>query len=700
MRDSQRLRDKHAEFLDEFNIIANAQWDIRQQCIADRRFASVPGAQWEGDLDQQWALNKPRFEINKIQRSINRIVSEYRNQRIDAQFISKDGKNADEIADTCASLYRSDMQDSVADEAKDNAMDEAVSGGMGAWRLKTVLVDEDDEDEDAPQRIAWEPIVDADTSVYFNKSNRQDKADATLCFLLEAIERNSYITEYDDDPVSWPKATGQTFFDWCTPDVVYIATVYQIEKKRQKMHVFQNAVLDLLGESEVGENETEREYTDKELEDEELITELEATGWHEVRIESAKRKRVHKYVMSGGKILEDCGQIVGPNIPVVVTYGKRWFIDNIERFQGQTRLAKDAQRLSNMQRSKLAEISAYSTIEKPIFAPDQVTGLEQYWATDNTVNYPYQLARPLFNPDGSIANVGPLAYTKVPQIPPALAAILQTCEKDLQDLLGEKDSAEEVKSNVSVEAVELTQNRLDMQAYLYISNMAKAEKRCGEIWYGMAREVYTQAGRVVKGIDRKGSAQSIELMKPSMVDEKQGYANDISGSKLDIAVTIGPSSQSKRNATVRGMTGLMSVVQNPQDAEILTAVIMSNAEVEGGESVNRYYHRKLVRMGVEKPTEEEAKELQAEQQAAAQQAQNDPQAQFLRAGAAKEESLAIKAQADTKLSLAKAEQAGAESAKTVSDINVGEQAAQLQMLAAVDASLDSMAAAATPVATP
>jgi hypothetical protein len=34
-------------------------------------------------------------------------------------------------------------------------------------------------------------------------------------------------------------------------------------------------------------------------------------------------------------------------------YGKRWFVDNIERCMGHVRLAKDPQRLKNMQLSKL-----------------------------------------------------------------------------------------------------------------------------------------------------------------------------------------------------------------------------------------------------------------------------------------------------------------------------------------------------------
>ena len=47
------------------------------------------------------------------------------------------------------------------------------------------------------------------------------------------------------------------------------------------------------------------------------------------------------------------------------------------------RLAKDAQRLKNMQLSKLGEISSLSTVEKPIVTPEQIAGHQNMWKEDN-----------------------------------------------------------------------------------------------------------------------------------------------------------------------------------------------------------------------------------------------------------------------------------------------------------------------------
>ena len=145
MTRSERLATVHQDALQEFDDIQSAMREGRLQCLEDRRFYSIAGAQWEGNLAEQFN-NKPRFEVNKIHLSVMRIINEYRNNRITVDFVSKDGTSDDKLADTCDMLFRADEQDSGADEAYDNAFEEAVGGGFGAFRLRTEYEDEYDEE--------------------------------------------------------------------------------------------------------------------------------------------------------------------------------------------------------------------------------------------------------------------------------------------------------------------------------------------------------------------------------------------------------------------------------------------------------------------------------------------------------------------------------------------------------------------------
>ena len=121
--------------------------------------------------------------------------------------------------------------------------------------------------------------------------------------------------------------------------------------------------------------------------------------------------------MSGGKILEDCGYIAGKMLPIAPGYGKRWYVENIERCMGHVRLAKDAQRLKNMQLSKLAEISALSSTEKPILAPEQIGAHKDMWERDNIDNYAYLLLEPLLDAEGNVISAGPQTTLGPPQYP-------------------------------------------------------------------------------------------------------------------------------------------------------------------------------------------------------------------------------------------------------------------------------------------
>lgn len=664
---SQRLAEVHEEALLQFNQIQTASYEMRRQARDDRRFYSLAGAQWEGTLNAYYE-NRPRLEVNKIHLSVMRIINEYRNNRISVNFISRDGDDNDELVESCASLYRATEQDSVANEAYDNAFEEAVGGGYGAFRLRTEYEDPYDE-ENEYQCIRIEPIFDADSTVYFDlNAKRQDKADAERCYVLTAMTRESYVETWGDDPATWPQETNTNVFDWATADVVYVAEVYCVEEVNETIHIYQNL------------DGTEEKYKDSDFENDENLEEtLEAIGSIKIRQRKVKCRKVHKYIMSGASVLEDCGYIAGTEIPIVPVYGKRWVIDNIERCAGQVRYAKDAQRLKNMQLSKLAEITSLSSYERPIFTPDQIAGHEVQWVEGNLKNFPFQLINPIIDPTtGQMTPTGPVGYTKPPNVPPALAALMQTSELEIKEILGSQEAGEEIDNSMSGRAIELVQNRLDMQSFIYLSNMTKAVQRCGQIWLSMARDVFVESGRKIKGIGPQDEVRSIQLSRPMINQETGGieYANDMTNAKFDVVAEAGPSSSSKRAATVRTLTEIIPLVTDPETQQVLTLMTLQNIEGEGIIEAREYARNKLVRMGVVEPTESEQQELAAEAEAAAQ--QPDPQAQYLEAASQEAIAKAQKAQADTALAMARAEETQAKTAETLAGIDMDERKQAVQ----------------------
>lgn len=654
MSKDSKLAEIHDTALRAFGKIQSAVYEERMQCLEDRRFYSIAGAQWEGAVGELFQ-NKTRIEVNKIHLAIVSIINEYRNNRISVTFSPKDGTKSNKTADMCAGLYRADEKDSGAEEAYDNAFEEAVGGGLGAWRLRTEYEDEEDEDSER-QRIRIEPIFDADSCVYFDlDAKRQDKSDAKFCYVLNSMTHDQFEEEFGEDPKDWPKAVDQSQYDWCRPDVVYVAEYYLVEEVKEMVVFFQ------------GLDGSTVKHTEKYLKDNvDVHDELLALGHKEVRRKKVKKKKVRKYILSGGDVIQDCGYIAGKNIPIIPVYGKRWFIDGTERCMGHVRMAKDPQRLKNMQVSKLAEISAQSSVEKPIFTPAQVAGHQNMWAKDSVEDYAYLLLNPLVNLDGSLNPIGPIGTTKSPNVPPALAGLLQITDQDIKEILGNQNAAEELVSHVSGSAVEMIQNKIGMYPYIYMSNMAKAIKRSGEVWLGIAKEIFVEPNRKMKTISPEGKSTQVELLRP-VISEETGdieYENDLSSSDFDVNVDVGPSSSSKRQALIKGLTAMMQFVQDPETAQILTFMSMTNMEGEGLDDIREYFRKKLVSLGVVMPSEEDKARLQQE----AQQQQPDPNAVFLQASAEEAMAKAEKARADAGLSIAKAEETKAKTISTLAGI--------------------------------
>lgn len=646
----QRLADVHRIALKEFDATVAACRDERQQCLEDRRFYSISGSQWEGSLSDNYE-NKPKFEVNKVHLALIRIISEYRNNRVTVDFKPKDGSENDELADSCDGLYRASEQESNAEEAYDNAFEEAVGGGVGAWRYRAVFEDEEDDTNDQQVPII-EPIYDADSRVFWDAgSRRQDHSDARRCWVLTPYTPDDYRETWNDEPDGWTHDISDTEFDWATSDVVYVAEYYVVEKKTIRQFTYQPQIQDdepLLVTSEDLAN------------DPELENELLATGHKLIDEKRRSRRVVRKYVLSGGGVLEDSGIIAGRHIPVVMTYGKRWFVDGIERCMGHVRLVKDAQRLKNMLISLLAEIAVRSPVEKPIFTPEQMSGHTVEWSQDSVEDYPYLLINPILDGEGNPMASGPVGYTKPPSVPPALATLLQITEQDIQDLLGNQQGGDQVVSNIAARAVELIQQRLDMQSFIYMSNFAKAVKRGGEIWLSMARELLVEPDRKLRAVGKQGEVDQVIIAQRVLDDDgAETIKNDLTGANFNVYTDVGPSSTSRRESTVRTLTELRATASDPEDQKILQSLIMLNVEGEGITDARDYYRKRLVGMGVLEPTEDEQQAMTEAQQGRG----PDANEQLILATAQSELSDAKKKQADVELTMAKVKETEAKTLK-------------------------------------
>lgn len=601
--------DIHDKALKQFSEIWDTVRIEREQCLEDRRFHSIVGAMWEQGIDGRGDAgidlakqfeNKPKMELNKVHIAVTNTVNEYRNNRISVDFVSKDGTE-DKTADVCDSLMRADQERCNAQDVYDMAYEEKAGGGFGGWRLTTEYEDESDPDNDR-QRIAFVEIPDADQSIFFDlDAKRADKLDAKYAFLLTEMTTDGYRDKFDDDPTAWPKDDRWGQFEWHCKDTTFVAEYFVKEQSNETVSYYKTV-----------QGETEK-YTDAEL-TESKIAQLEAVQTEFSHTRKIKKPRVRKYILSGAGIIEDTGYIAGPHIPIVVDYGQRWYINGIERCMGRVRLAKDAQRVKNAQVSALLHQSSQTPNEIPIFASEQMADpvIRDSWANANINNPAYLTVNPVIDANGNVQPVGPIGYTKPPQLVPALAALLQLTDADLKEILGTNDRGDELRANVSGEAIGMIQDRVDMKDFIYLDNHAKAQKTSGKIWLGMAREVYVENGRKMKTLSELGKIGVIELGSEVLKEGAVVKQYDFTRADFEVVSSVGATFSSKRKSMLDAIRKLMGATADPQDLKILSTMAMMNIEGEGMDDIRDYARKQLVNMGVVKPTDEERQTLEEE----------------------------------------------------------------------------------------
>lgn len=652
-----KLVKVHERAMRRFDEIAEATREQRAHSLAARRFVSIPGAQWEDEWGEQFA-NSIKVQVNKVGRGLRKIENDYRENRIVPDFRPEGDKSEQETADMLDGLHRADSYRFKSQQARDNAAFEAFAGGFGAYRLTNEWEDEADKDNDHQRINPAALITDADQSVFFDLNTRlYDKSDARYAFIRTTMTHDALKEDYGDECLTdFPEGVTWKAQDWFTVDTAAVAEYYEVEDNDDKLWILRHQVS--------GE---EKRLWASDMEEGEL-TELKGDGW-KAKSQRRKRRRVHKYVLSGAEVLEDRGLIAGECIPIVPVYGQRYFIDNVERWKGYVQDKMDAQRLYNSNVSRLAETNSLAPREVPIFAPEQMTpDIASQWARANIDRLPYLLAEPLRNEDGTFAQVGPVATLNPPQLAPVTATLLQIANGDLLEDM--EDGADEVKANTSAEAMDIAATRIDAKSGVYLDNFRQSVQREGEIYLSMASEVYYEAGRTVETMSEDGDDGTAKLK-----DMRAGgrIVNDLQSGRYKVIASVTEATATRRDKTVKSMLSTAEIAIQAQDLELAQAAILTavmNQDGEGIDDFHKWARKRALNLGLVEPNEEEAKamaEAAEQQQPDPMQKVADAQAASLMADAAKKEAEIAETGASTALKEAQTIKTLAEAGKARAD---------------------------------
>lgn len=586
----------------------------RENAADDLVFYAV--TQWDDQLLNGSQLQY-RGEFNIIRKAGRQIMAELNANPVQVDFEPRDEEREDggELLD---GIYRSVDRENTSQDAYENAKNEMIICGVGAWKLYTKY--ETLRDGSRDQVIKRDPIYEANNKVFWDpNAHLLDKSDATYCSVLQSFTPEGYrqlVKELTGDdpgeisPTNFGTPEDSYTFVWFDGNRhIYVSEFYYKEKIKDRL-LF---MVDPMGQELV--------LRESDLAD--VMDEMIDTGYVIADEKEIERFVVTKYIASGEEILS-AERIAGESIPIVPCYGERFIVEDNEIWQGITRLAKDPQRLRNFQLSYLTDLVSRSPRNKPIFLPEQIQGFEfMYEETGSDNNYPYYLQNKK-TPTGEELPIGPAGVMPDQNVPQALAASIAESRQAVDDVTTPGIPQDVADTDISGKAVMAIQNRIDMQSMVYQDHMKHAKRRDGEIFAQMAAEIY-DAPRKVRVTRPDGRSMTVEMYQ-GVIDSETGepkILNDLRNAEFNVFSKIGPTYSTQKQQSREEIVQLMSMMgPNDPTRNILMMMYTNMLDGEDFKDLRKYSRRQLLMQGIVEPESEE--EMMMLQQLSQREDQPDP----------------------------------------------------------------------------
>ena len=648
----------------KMDIIVDAQATESQRDKAneDMRFVYVAGGMWEGFLESEVDATRVKLELDLVSNPLWRFIGEWTTQRMGVEFKGTDNATSKDDSDLLNGIYRADFRRNSGKMAVDNAVIESATCGYACFKLATRFEDDGDGTNEN-QTIEWRPIHNAYNHVFWDHSSQRiDKKDARHCTELSNFTRESFEQEFPGkQPSSAYQAESRVDYNVNTRKEKFfsVATRYDVVRKHETVFVYNDLVT---GKPEVFSQE-----------DHELIKdELKANQFKKfVRERKVLKQSVTKTVFSGDDILETTRRIPGEWIPIIPVYAYRVYVDGQEWYWGLVRKKKDAQRVFNMQISKVLETAGTKGQRTPIFDPEQMVGDDMAVAWQDPAKKAWLPARALRNKDGSVAHIGPIGYLDPSPVDPNSAVLLDLMPKYISEVSGEMPQ-EVFTSEMSGKAIEKITKLINLSTEPVNDNRNAAIAHSGEVYQAMAAEIYTTR-RMVQTVSRDGADGQSQLQRMVIDDEtgKMVMSNDLRGKRFKAYADVGPQYDTMSEQAVEDIKGTLKLIMGEEAAKVYVPILMSllfkNMSSVGLGELHAFNRKLMLTQGFAEPESDEERKFMEDAKARAENAK-DPQAELIAAAAKQQLAEARSLDASSVQKVADAHLKGAQTQKTASEI--------------------------------
>lgn len=549
------------EAREAFERAADAEAENRRDALDDLKFARL-GDQWPEAIRRERDLDgRPCLTINRLPAFIRQVVNDARQNKPAIVVHPVDDAADPETAEVFNGLIRHIEQSSDAEVAYDTALDFAVTGGFGYFRINTRYASDDGFDQDLVVERVANPF-----SIYGDPDGTAaDSSDWNSAFVVDTLSKAAFEARWKGaDPVDWSADSYASLTGpWLDGDRVMVAEQWIREAVKRtivalsdgqvvELAVYekQKAMFEALGAKVIGRPRT--------------------VGSH----------KVTQRILTGAEVLETV-EWAGKFIPIVPVYGEELHVDGRRRLRGLVRDAKDPQRMFNYWRTTSTELVALAPKTPFIGRRGAFETDSAKWATANVQTHAY------------IEYDGPEPPQRQPFAGAPAGALQEAmnASDDMKAIMGLYDASLGARSNeTSGRAIMARQREGDVSTFHYVDNLNRAMRHAGRILLDLIPKVYATA-RVVRVLGPDGKATAVPVNQPAGPGQgdpavqvrKIEKIYDLTVGKYDLVVRAGPSFTSRREEAANQMIELIRAY--PAAAPVIGDLLARNLDWPGADEV-------------------------------------------------------------------------------------------------------------------
>ncbi len=550
----------------DYNRVA-AQDDIRFARMSD---------QWPRKVrEQRVEEGRPCLTINKLPSFIRQVVNDARQNKPGIGVHPVDSGADVATAEVIGGLVRSIERGSNAEIAYDTAIDHAVTGGFGFFRIGIDYAHDDTFDMECQIQRVPNPLM-----VHWDISSTEfDASDWAYAFVSDFLSEDQFRARYPKaDPVSWEGGLNEDAVNWTEESKLRLAEYWLRTEESRNLIMLSNG--DTVREDMLPKMAAEFFAAGAfelggMVDDEQLVRNfLSAAGLQQRAIREVRAHKVKRRIINGQEVLEE-EDWPGSAIPICPVWGDEVIIDGKRHFLSMIRDAKDPQTMFNFWRSATTELVALAPRAPWLIEEGAIPkGQQGVWQTANTRSHAY------------------LPYAKGHNMPKretfagVPAGALQeslNANDDMKSILGIYDASLGARSNeTSGRAILARQRESDVSNFHFIDNLNRAIRYAGRCLVDIIPAVYSTRSSIrILGEDMKDKVARLAGENP----DAEGGLYNLAVGKYDVTVRSGPSYSTQREETRETLIEIMRAV--PDAAALLGDVLLDHMDFVGADKVSK-----------------------------------------------------------------------------------------------------------------